>query len=57
MSAGMTFLTLGALSKYANSNKYVALFTIAGTTLISEILSRIMSGMPLRPLKPEEAKD
>lgn len=57
MSAGMTFLTLGALSKYANSNKYVALFTIAGTTLISEILSRLMSGMPLRPLKPEEAKD
>lgn len=57
MSAGMTFLTLGALSKYANANKYVALFTIGGTTLISEILSRLLNGMPLRPLKPDEAKD
>lgn len=57
MSAGMTFLTLGALSKFVNANKYIALFTIAGTTLISEILSRIFNGMPLRPLKPEEAKD
>ena len=57
MSAGMTFLTLGALSKYANANKYFALFTIAGTTLVSEILSRLLNGMPLRPLKPDEAKD
>ncbi len=57
MSAAMTFLTLGALSKYANANKYIALFTIAGTTLISEILSRLLNGMPLRPLKPNEAKD
>ena len=56
MSAGMTFLTLGALSKYANANKYVALATISGTTLISEVLSRLLSGMPLRPLSPDEAK-
>ncbi len=57
MSAGMTFLTLGALSKYANANKYIALFTITGTTLISEVLSRLLNGMPLHPLSPEEAKD
>ena len=56
MSAAMTFLTLGALSKYVNKNKYVALATISGTTLISEILSRLLSGMPLRPLTPDEAK-
>lgn len=56
MSAGMTFLTLGALSKYANANKYVALATISGTTLVSEVLSRLLSGMPLHPLTPDEAK-
>ena len=56
MSAAMTFLTLGALSKYTNSNKYVALVTIAATTLISEVLSRILNGMPLHPLNPDEAK-
>lgn len=56
MSAGMTFLTLGALSKYANANKYIALATISGTTLVSEILSRFLSGMPLHPLTPDEAK-
>lgn len=56
MSAAMTFLTLGALSKYANANKYVALATISGTTLVSEVLSRLLSGMPLHPLTPDEAK-
>ncbi len=56
MSAAMTFLTLGALSKYANANKYIALATITGTTLVSEVLSRIFGGMPLRPLSPDEAR-
>lgn len=57
LSAGMTFLSLGALSKYANKNKLTAVAVIAGTTLISEVLSRLMSGMPLRPLTPDEAKE
>lgn len=57
MSAAMTFLTLGALSKYANANKYIALATISGTSLVSEILSRLINGMPLHPLSANEAKD
>lgn len=57
LSAGMTFLSLGALSKYANSNKYFALMTISGTALVSEVLSRIFNHMPLRPLSPDEARD
>lgn len=57
MSAAMTFLSLGALSKYVNSNKYVALVTISGTALVSEILSRLLNHMPLHPLTPEEARD
>ena len=57
MSAAMTFLTLGALSKYANANKYVALATISGTSLVSEILSRLINGMPLHPLSANEAKE
>lgn len=56
LSAALTFLTLGALDRYTKKNIWLNASVIAGSTLISEIISRLTSGTPLKPLSPEEAQ-
>ncbi len=55
-SAGMTFLTLGALDKYVKTNIFANAVVIAFSALISEVGSRLLSHTPLHPLSCEEAK-
>lgn len=57
MSAGMTFVTLGALEKYIKGSvtKYAAV--IAGSALVTEVLSRWIHGTPLKPLTPDKAAE
>jgi len=56
LMAFLTFVTLGAFSKFTNKSKYAATAVIAGTTLISEIIARVANGTPLTPLSPNSAK-
>ena len=55
LSAGLTFISLGALDRYTKKNIFLNAAVIAVSTLISEIISRVSSGTPLLPLTPEEA--
>ncbi len=57
LSAGLTFISLGALDKHIKNNMYLSAFTIAGSALISEIVSRLLSKTPLAPLSSEKAKE
>lgn len=54
-SAGMTFVTLGALDKYVKKNIVANSLVIALSALVSEVGSRLLSHTPLRPLTPEQA--
>ncbi len=56
LSAGMTFLTLGALDRIVKRNIIINAVVIAMSSLISEVGSRIFSKTPLHPLTPEQAK-
>ena len=56
LSAFMTYSVLGALSSYALKSKAVACAALAGSALFSEIITRLVTGTPLRPLTPEGAK-
>ncbi len=56
LSAGTTFVTLGALDKYIKNRTMVNALVIAMSALISEVASRIFNGTPIVPLSPEEAK-
>ncbi len=56
MNAGMSYLSLSALSKYTNKSLPLAAATIVGTTVVSETLSRILSKMPLHPISSAQAE-
>ena len=55
LSAAFTFLTLGLFDRYTKKNIWLNASVIAGSTLLSEILSRIFSKTPLIPLTSKEA--
>ena len=55
LSAAFTFLTLGVFDRYSKKNIWLNASVIAGSTLLSEILSRIFSKTPLIPLTSKEA--
>ncbi|MBQ4646287.1 MAG: hypothetical protein IJB79_02950 [Candidatus Gastranaerophilales bacterium] len=55
LSAGLTYLSLGILDRYTKNNVWLNASVIAGSTLISEIASRLFSKTPLLPLTPEKA--
>lgn len=57
LTAGITYVVLGALQKSVNNSVLYAALSLGGVTLISEILSRLMGGISLTPLSPEEAKE
>lgn len=57
LSSGLTFLSLGALSRYTKNSVLLNAFVIAGSTLVAEIFSRVKKHKPLVPLTPEQAKD
>ena len=56
ISASLTFFSLGVLDKFTKRNLVLNASVIALSSLISEIFSRVMNGVPLRPLSPEDAK-
>lgn len=56
LTAGITYVVLGALQSSVNSSIMFAALSLGGVTLISEVLSRKIGGIPLKPLNPEEAK-
>lgn len=56
ITAGITYVVLGALQKSVNNSILYAALSLGGVTLISEIVSRKMGKIPLKPLSPEEAK-
>lgn len=56
LTAGITYVLLGAFQNKVNSSVTYAVLSLGGVTLISEILSRLMGGISLKPLTPEEAR-
>lgn len=56
LSAGLTFITMGALDKHIKNSMGLSALSIAGSSLLSEVASRLLSKTPLRWLSPEEAK-
>ena len=56
ITAGITYLILGAFQSKVNKSMLYAVLSLGGVTLISEILSRKLGGIPLTPLSPEAAK-
>lgn len=56
ITASITYLVLGALQGKVNKSKWYAVFSLAGVSLISEILSRIANNTSLKPLSPEKAR-
>ncbi len=50
-----SFATMGALSRFTNSNKTAAIANLMITTLFIEVVSRLASGKSLKPLSKEEA--
>lgn len=56
LTAGITYVILGAFQNKVNKSVAYAALSLGGVTLISEILSRVMGGISLKPLTPEEAK-
>lgn len=57
LSAFMTYTVLGSLSSYVNKSKALACAAIAGSSLFSEVVTRLVAGVPLVPLTPEGAKE
>ena len=57
LTAGITYVILGAFQNKVNKSMLYAVLSLGGVTLISEILSRVMGGIPLTPLSPESAKE
>ena len=55
LNALMTFFTLGVLDKYTKNNLPLTVATIVGSTLVSEVLSRIINKVSLVPLTPKRA--
>ncbi|MBR1618194.1 hypothetical protein IJ670_08605, partial [bacterium] len=55
MSAGLTFLSLNLFEKYTKGNIFLSSLVIAGSSLFSEIVSRLINKTPLVPLSPEQA--
>ena len=55
LTAGITYVILGALQRSVNNSVMAAVLSLGGVTLASEILSRKMGGIPLTPLTPEDA--
>lgn len=56
LNAFLTYAVLGAFSNFASRSKAVACALIAGTSLASEIITRLAYGIPLTPLSAEGAK-
>ena len=56
LSAGLTFVTMGALDKHIKNNILLSAASIAISALISEVGSRLINKIPLLPLTPEQAK-
>ena len=56
LNAGISFFTYGALDKYIKNSKIGTIASAGVSALFAEIVSRLMSGTPLKPLTPEEAK-
>jgi len=56
LSAGTTFLLMGAFDKYIKHSLGLNVLTIVGGTLLSEVLSRIIHKKPLHRLSPQEAE-
>ncbi len=56
ISAGLTFFSLGVLDKFTKRNLVLNASVIALSSLISEVFSRVVNGVPLRPLSAEDAK-
>lgn len=56
LTAFLTFSVLGTFSGFINRSKVAACAAIAGCALFSEVITRLISGVSLKPLTPEEAK-
>ncbi len=56
LSALLTFFTLGVFDKYTKGNYILNALIIAGSTLLSEVVSRISKHKSLLPLSPERAQ-
>ena len=56
LTAGITYVLLGAFQNKVNSSVAYAVLSLGGVTLISEVLSRLIGGISLTPLSPEEAR-
>lgn len=56
ISAGLTFISLGILDRYTKKNIVLNAAVIAGATLISEVVSRLLRGTSLIPLTPKQAE-
>lgn len=55
ITAGITFIVLGAFQNKVNKSMFHAVLSLGGVTFISEILSRKLGGIPLKPLSSDEA--
>ncbi len=55
ISCGLTFLSLGALNKYAKGSDLKSAIIVAACALAAEILSRVRTHKPLYPISPERA--
>ncbi len=56
LSAGLTFITLGALDKITRKSTFLNAGTIAISALMSEIISRLLNKVSLLPLTPKQAE-
>lgn len=56
INALLLYTGMGALSKYTNNSRPIAIATLVGTTLVAELGSRAINKTPLLPLTPEQAK-
>ena len=55
ISSGLTFFSLGALSKITRNSVFANALVIAGSTLIAEVFARVRKHKSLIPLTPEQA--
>ncbi len=55
ISAGLTFLSLGALNKYAKGSDVKSAAIVALSALTAEVISRVRKHKPLYPISPERA--
>lgn len=56
VTAGATFGALGFFAKKSNAHPGASTFIIAGTTLASEVIGRMMTGVPFIPITANQAK-